>query len=248
MVSQAYIAGVLDTLVKAGEVSPAYAAGVADVLSKQAMWWNTLGGAQREFIQDNPGAMNPDGSMNVSPDQAVATANRGVRHWWNLNRDGVGWGDWAGNRWNLAKTYVPTWLGGSSADKRDMFRHQYKVMQNKALLDRINASGESLHPSMAGALQDAFVRDANDMYNYAKDHMSPGEMEAAGIDENYADKFRTMSGNSAIRGGAYKPLYDVQKGPKKPTYGEGLPSSYGANRHLFYNTGYTSAVTNPNSK
>jgi hypothetical protein len=166
MRSQAYIAGVLDTLVKAGEMSPAYAAGVADVLAKQAMWWNTIGGAQREFRQNNPGAMNPDGSMNISPDQAVAVANRGVRHWWNLNRDGVGWGDWAGNKWDMAKTYVPEWLGGSSADRRDMIRQQYKVMQNKALLDRINASGEGMHPSMAGALQDAFVRDANDMYNW----------------------------------------------------------------------------------
>lgn len=258
MQSAAYIAGVLDTLVKAGEVSPAYAAGVADVLGKQAMWWNSVGGAQREFLEKNPNAKNPDGTWNITPDQAVEVANRGVTHWWN--GDGVGWGDWAGNRWDMARTYLPGFLGGTSADRRGMLSHQYKVMQNKALLERLRSGGlQDLDPALAGAVQDAFVRDANDMYSYAKDHMSPEEMTAADIGENYADRFRTAAGTAAIRDGKYKPTYDVgagqpaaanagQKGPKRPAYGEGLPTSYGANKHLFYNTGYTSAVTDPTRK
>ena len=204
MRSPEYILGALDVLVKSGEVSPAYAAGVADVFVKNAgLFWNSMGNdymtEYNKFRAAHPERVKPNGTLDLTPDEATAMFDRS-RNWYNSIGPDGGWGNWIKNRWkkNLA-----------------------------------------LHPEVAGAIQDAHVRDANFRYQDAKAFMDPGQMEAAGIDEDYAEKYRTAAGNSAVNGGAYKAKYDTKpKGPPKPRYGEGLPDTYGGNKKLFYRTGY----------
>lgn len=230
METPAYMLGALNVLVKAGEVSPAYAAGVASVLSKRAGFlWDTTAGnytdAYRDWQAKNPGKA-------ITPDEAVALVDNS-RNWWE--GDGVSFGDWAKNRWGKLTRWWPT-------DKMtgEMYDRQYKDMQNRARQERLARRGIALHPEVAGALQDAHMRDAGFRLEDAKRTMLPADREAAGLTDDYADTYRTTAGDSAVSGGAYKPQFHKApgSGPQKATYGQNLPSSYGANKHMFYRSGY----------
>lgn len=240
MRSPEYILGALDVLVKSGEVSPAYAAGVADVLVKNAgLFWNSMGNdymtEYNKFRAAHPERVKPNGTLDLTPDEATAMFDRS-RNWYNSIGPDGGWGNWIKNRWKKNVSRHMWWNDDPGAEYYD---REYNDMKNQRRLELMQSSNLALHPEVAGAIQDAHVRDANFRYQDARAFMDPGQMEAAGIDEDYAEKYRTAAGNSAVNGGAYKAKYDTKpKGPPKPRYGEGLPDTYGGNKKLFYRTGY----------
>ena len=243
MDSSAYTLGVLDALVKAGEMSPAYAAGVADVLAKEAapFWDHTAQlyqNAYDEFRQAHPERIRPDGTLDIRPDEAKAIADKS-QNWYDQIGPDAGWGNWIRNRWNK---YVWRHMPGVAGKDQDAgyYDRELTDMENKARHDRLQRSGVALHPAVAGALQDAHMRDARFRVEDAKRWMLNSDREAAGLTDDYVDKYRTAAGDAAVAGGVYKPKYHkpVNAGPQKATYGKDLPSSYGANKHMFYRVGY----------
>lgn len=241
MSSSAYTLGVLDALVKAGEMSPAYAAGVADVLAKEAGLFgdNTAQfyqDAYNEFRRAHPERIRADDTLDISPDEAKALADRS-QNWYDQIGPDAGWGNWISNRWHK---YVWRHMPGVANRGAEYYDRELTDMENKARHDRLQQSGVALHPEVAGALQDAHMRDAQFRVEDAKRWMLNSDREAAGLTDDYADRYRTVAGDAAVTGGVYKPRYHkpVNAGPQKATYGKNLPSSYGANKHMFYRVGY----------
>ena len=236
MVTPAYILGALDTLVKAGELSPDYALGVASVLEKQAgLFWDSTASdynnAYNSWKAQNPGKQ-------MTPDAALAIADKS-RNWWESMKPKAGWGNYIKNRFNKWTRWWPT-------DKMtgEMYDRQLKDMENRETYNRLKKRNIGLHGDFAGALQDAHMRDASFRLEDARRTMSPAARQAAGLTDDYADTYRTAAGDQAVVGKAYKPQFHKapNAGPQKAPYGQNLPSSYGANKHLFYNTKYVNPL------
>lgn len=235
MASPAYVLGVLDALTKAGEVSPAYAAGVMHGLEKSAgLFWDTshdaVARASAEWQRANPGVqMPPDVARRIM-------AERG--HNWHDSNDAGTW-DWLKNRIGKLRSYTP-WGGAKTPA---MYDRELQAMRNKVALGRINQwarDGKVLDPMMAGALQDAYMRDAGFVSQDARKYMTSAARDRAGYGDGYADKFRTATGDVAANSGYYKPQFFKKNtpDPAKPAYGQGLPKQFGANKGLFYKRDY----------
>lgn len=246
MKSSAYVLGVLDVLVKSGEVSPAYAAGVADVLSKQAdwnpFWWDSAGQNYQEEMQkwlaNNPNARDPvTGRINITGDQAAQIIDNS-RHWWTgAGRRSM---DYLGNRirkafrWWPGTTMTADMYDRELEDRRNAFRNDY-------MKDLRSQTG--VHAEVEGALQDKHVQDADFRVLDAQRTMLPSEREAAGYTPDYADRYRNIYGTGAIQSGIYKPKYDkVRKTPYESKYGKGLPKSFGNNAGMFYTTNWANPL------
>ena len=248
MATAAYTLGVLDTLVKAGEVSPAYAAGVVDVLTKQAdynpFWYDSAATNFQEekekFIKQHPGRMR-DGTLHINPDEATALVDRS-RHWWDDlgARSKTYWG----NRLDKWTTGLGQRLGMSTSKKTpEQFDRELRVAQNANRRDYMNRernNGLYFDPNITAAVEDAHVRDANYMREDAKRLYGAEGAKRLGYGENYADEFRSVHGRLASRGGStgggtYTPRYDLPKPDKpRPGYGVNVPNSFGAGAQNIY--------------
>lgn len=238
MATPAYILGALDALVKAGEVSPAYALGVSSVLEKSAglVWdssYNDTVGAYAQWRKANPDkALTPDIARQFMRDNAY--------NWYNIDKDRVSTWDWAKNR--IGKYWNKTWWGNDNKTS-DMYDRELELMRNKGSLSRLKeweGQGKALPPELAGALQDAFHRDAQFVSNDAKKYMNHDEIEAAGYGDGLANTFNTQAGNAAINSGMYKGQFAKPNtpAPDSTQYGKNLAPQYGANKDLFYKRDY----------
>lgn len=247
--SPAYVLGVLDTLVKAGEMSPAYAAGVADVLVKEAAaasssWYNPFD-TQAENIQQqwnayadrNPGSYNfATGQSTIDPEEAARVmdkarvftsgfgdkASANMAHWWNSTKRFLNnpFSGGSNDGW-LGKTMSPE-------ESNRLREYEYNKIRLKQLQE---AGGANVPAALQAALQDKMVRDAKYVYRDQQNYMSPEELKARfGEDEDdAAAQFRTPEGTAAMRGGSYKPKYDTQsaKPPAPSVNNNPLAHMYG---------------------
>jgi hypothetical protein len=204
------------------------------VLEKQAglFWDSTASDYNSEYNAWK--AQNPDRQM--TPDEAVAIADKS-RNWWEYVGPNAGWGNYLKNRWHKWTRWWPT-----DNMTGEMYDRQLRDMENRERFNRLKERNFGMHADFAGALQDAHMRDATFRVLDAQRTLSPWERERQGLTDNYADTYRTAAGDQAAISKAYKPKFYGQpkpfSGPQKATYGQDLPSSYGANKHLFYNTRY----------
>lgn len=238
MGTPAYVLGVVDALVKAGELSPAYAAGVSSVLRKHAgLFWDTshedTAKAMSEWQNAHPGEQMP-----ASVAQAIY--DKQGHNWYDnfTSNNGAGWGYTLKNKWG--KMLSHTWWGTNGMTP-DMYDAELRAKKNEGALARQKeweSQGKYLSPMASGALQDARMRDARTVMNNAHARgMSAFDREQAGLTDDYVDKFRTQSGDAAATSGTYDPKYfrvDKQEAPKGPAYGYGLPKQFGANKNLVY--------------
>ena len=245
--SSAYVLGVLDTLVKAGEISPAYASGMASVLTKEAQYasawyspWDTeaenLQQQWNGFMNRNPGAFNArTGQATVSSGQAKEMIDK-ARPWY----DNMGGRASANMRhWGrVATSWLPEWLGGkkmSVEESRRLLEHD----RNKFRQDYLNRGGAAVPAALHAAFQDAATRDAKYARRDQTRYMHPGQLEAefGENDEAAGNKFRTAYGTGAMRGGLYKPVYDKRSAqvPKPSIHSNPLSGMYGsAERQKLY--------------
>ncbi len=233
MASAAYMAGVLDTLVKAGAVSQGYADGLMAGLSKQADWTPWVDSAQQNYWEEvnayakaHPERVSGN-SFQISPDEAAQLIDNS-RHWWT--GAGQRTKTYLGNR--IRKAF--RWLPGNNKtgamydreleDSRNRFRRDYmqrELMQN----------GMAINPQVAAAVQDKHYRDARMRVADARRTMGVGGAGGAGYTDSYADEYRTPQGDAAIRAGQYKPVYDT-KNTGQPQYGYRQQSSDARVRQL----------------
>ena len=212
MQSAAYMAGVLDTLVKAGAVSQGYADGLVDGLSKQADWAPWADSAQQNYWEEvNAYAKaHPErvqgGSFQISPDEAAKLIDNS-RHWWTG----------AGQRSATYLSYLlrkwTRWLPGNNMtgamydreleDSRNKFRRDY-------MRDQLMQNGMAINPQVAAAVQDKHYRDAQMRVQDARRTMGDAGARAKGYDDRYAQSFRTEQGNAAVASGQYRPVYDTK--------------------------------------
>lgn len=241
MRTPAYILGALDALVKTGEVSPVYAAGVADVLAKSAgLWWDSsaqdYANNYNAWLRANPSRVRKDGTVDIRPDEATALVDKS-RNWYQKLAPKAGWGGWAKNMWGRATRWLP---GKSDYLTSEYYDREYNDMANRRRADWLKRYNLALHPEVAGAVQDAHVRDAGFRVQDAKHTMSKSDREAAGLTDDYANTFKTRQGDAAIGAKLYKPQFDKPT-PASP-YGKNLPHSYGTNSHMFYRVGYNNPL------
>lgn len=239
--SPAYVLGVLDTLVKAGEVSPSYAAGVASVLQKEAGLFSDSAGVNLtqqwdDFVAKNRGAYNPQtGQATMTGAQAKGMIDS-ARPWY----DNMGGRAMANLRhWGRSATsWLPEWVAGrrmSVEESRRLLEHDRNKFRQDYLA-RANGAGPS---ALYAAFQDNATRDAKYARRDQTRYMHPGQLEAefGENDEAAAAKFRSPQGMAAMRGGLYKPTYDTRsaKTPKPSIHNNPLSGMYGsAERQKLY--------------
>lgn len=252
MKSSAYVLGALDALVKSGEVSPEYAAGVVDVLSKEADWtpWadsnaQNLLEEWQGFAKANPGAYNAQtGRMTLNGQQAKQIL-RNSRHWWTdaggRMADAIGsFGSWLGNKFD------PTAKSMSWEDMKRM----HAVKQNNrdlAQLQRLRQSGAIVPSELYSALQDQHTRDAETAWHTAGRFMSNAERSARYGDTIDAakERYRTLQGTAAMRGGLYNPTYDKASAkPKTPSmHNDSMAHMYGSkDRAKLYSSSFRNGL------
>lgn len=248
MVSSDYVLGVLDVLVKAGEVSPAYATGVADTVIKQAYsdWGSDIQEALKEYIEKNPKAVDSDGALTITPAEARAIVNDARP--WGLPGDRFT-SEWWRNKWGK---HVTRRLNSTSKPP-ELYDYELRDLRNKqltaAMQKHLSGPLSRLLPELAGGVQDQHVHDARQFANASRKVVHPNALARAGLDdpEAYADKFRTRQGTSAIDGGVYKAVHDKPGARSKisaPRPGVGNPTYYGSRNKNFY----TNPYKNPLSK
>jgi len=214
MLSAAYIRGVIDAFVKAGEMSPAFAAGVTDVLTKEAgILWDSPGenfiDQIRDFKKKHPEAYDQEtGKLKITPEQAYDMINSGRIWWEGLGRRSS---DYWGNR---LRKWTRWWPGGDAMTAAD-YDAELQDRRNRFMRDyiaQIRAENLGLPPGVEAALQDKFVGDAAKGYDAASRHIHPTELgEKYGKNKKeYANKFRTRAGTAAMRHGLYDPKYDIE--------------------------------------
>jgi len=244
MCTPAYILGALDALVKSGAVSPAYADGVASVLTKEAgLFWDSaaqnMHDNYREWREKNPYAQ-------MTPEKARELA-LSSRNWYSRAfSPNAGWGNWISNRFGKWTSGIRRFFGGSNVPDAAAYDRELRDMENQRL-DNYVSENMTTAPEVAGALQEGFVRDADFRVNDAKQYMSEVNRVHAGLTDDYADQYKSRAGSAAIRGGAYNPKYEGAKikppGPSTtPNYGKGLPDSFGSNKKMFYQVGYSNKM------
>ncbi len=236
------MAGALDTLVKAGAVSPDYADGLAAGLSKQAgygiiddprtNYWEEIDAYAKAHPERVAG-----GRFEISPDTAARLIDNS-RHWWT----GAGRrsSTYLGNRIRRAFR----WLPGNNMTA-EMYDRELEDSRNKFRRDYVRElmdNGNAINPEVAAAVQDKHYRDARMRMADAVRTLGPARAREAGYAPGYAESFRTRQGNAAIAAGQYKPVYDtgnpnyVPDGtpPPKSMYGgEEMRRLYGTNAGLF---------------
>lgn len=247
MRAEAYIAGVLDTLVKAGAVSHGYAAGLVDGLSKQADWAPWADSPQQNYweaVQDYA-EQHPErvagGRFEISPDEAAKLIDDS-RHWYTGGLDRLG--TLASNRlrkwtrWLPGRNMTAAMYDRELEDSRNRFRRDY--------MRQLMQDGWAINPQVAAAVQDKHYRDAKMRMADARRTMGPAAAYRAGYTDDYAESFRTQQGDAAIASGQYKPVYDtknpayapgaddVARRPPRSMYGgEEMRRRHGANAGLF---------------
>ena len=222
MASKAYIFGVLDTLVKAGALSPDYAAGVMGVMEKHA------DADDAEAFSKALAAYNRrrggNANLDMTTPQDHVNAINDARPWLS-NRDGRIWAGakhWVGDpvRWAWGKvTASPkTWQD---------YEDEYEAWRAN---DAATWAQKEIDPDVkmrdAGALASAYetysdrinARDRN-----AKRYMTQAQRQAAGYGEKDRNNFQTANTRAAIAGGLYKLRHDYEA----PSY-EAAPKFYGS--------------------
>jgi hypothetical protein len=243
MSTPAYILGALDVLVKTGAVSPDYAAGAASVFVKQA---GLFGDTAAQNMEDNYTAwreQNPHAEM--TPEKARELALQS-RNWYSRAfSPNAGWGNWFSNRMGKWTRGIRSFFGASNVPSAEQYDRELQDMENQNLSNYMSEHNHGLPPEVAGALQEGFIRDAHRRVLDAKDTMTEMERIDAGLTDDYIDQYKSIQGNTAIRGGAYKPKYDKAKikATPQPGYGKKVPKSFGANSTMFYNVGYTNPLS-----
>lgn len=229
-----YVIGVLDALVKSGEISPDYAAGVASVMQKEAGILPDSAGVNLtqqwdDFVAANRGAYDPStGKAVITGAQAKEMIDK-AQPWY----DGLGARTGANLRhWGrVAKSWLPEWMTGKQMSSEESARlREYdrnKVRQD--FLSRANGAGPS---ALYAAFQDEAVRDARWARRDQSRYMAPGAVNAEfGADEEAAAaKFRSAQGTAMMRGGVYKPRHDVASAqtPRQSVHTSPLAGMYGS--------------------
>ena len=227
MRSGAYVAGVLDALVKAGEVTPAYACGVMDTLEKRAwtgvgQFWRTNTQNANEALSD---IMKDKGPGYTPTDRDYRKAMNDSRSWWN---GGVGVRGHIRHWWdkNVASP-VGRWLGTTQKD--DTFHNNdFAAMQWKERMSAYKPD-EGMNLGMAGWMQ----TEANKALNAAILDAKRVGMSDAEIRQRYGSSqvgqhYGSQTGNAALQSGAYKTTYE-HAGPKPgaTTTGAGIQAQVG---------------------
>ena len=236
MRTPAYILGVLDSLVKAGAVSSDYAAGFASVLTKQA-------GAAQNFHDNYKEWKRKHPDQRMDPEQVREMLLKSRPWYTRAFSPNSGWGNWFSNRIGKMMRGPRAYFGATATPSSEAYDRALRDMENRELFDYIEDE-YTLPAEVAGAIQDLFVRDAGFRVRDAKRTMSDFTRREEGLTDDYADSYRTAQGEFAIRSGYYVPKWDKKPLEKhdEPPYGKDLPSSYGANKHLFYRVGYTNPI------
>lgn len=217
--SPSYAIGVLDVLVKSGEISPDYAAGVADVLLKDAQyasaWYNPFDTEAENLQQQwnsymNRGAIQQDpttGQVSVGAGKAKEMIDK-AQPWY----DGLGARAGANLRhWGrVAQSWLPEWMTGKQMSSEESARLR-EYDRNKIRQDFLRRGGTAVPAALQSAFQDEAVRDARWARRDQSRYMEPGALKAEfGADEEAAAaKFRSTQGTAMMRGGVYKPQHDV---------------------------------------
>lgn len=228
-----YIAGVLDALVKSGEVSRPYADGVSDALEKQAFfgfWYDPHTNLRNEYnsFVDAHGRRPGTEEMNDIVDSS--------RHWWD---------DWnyAKRAWNYTKNRASKYLNyldptqaqrpAESYDQewknwRDMDREAYK----RRMLD--TSRNQDMYRDLA-AQSDAANGARAQFTAGTANYMPQYERDARGYTNQKNIEFGPMT-KSMFKSKAVKQQnnYDPQLGSQ---FGKGMPKSYGGNSELFVRRG-----------
>lgn len=251
--STAYIAGVLDTLVKAGAVSPAYAAGVSSVLVKDAQyasaWWNpfdteaeNLQQQWNGFMNRNPGAVDPrTGMVSVGAGQAKEMIDK-ARPWY----DSMGGRAMANMRhWGrMASRILPEFITGKQMSAEES-RRLLEYDRNKFRRDFLNRGGAAVPATLHAAFQDEATRDAKYARRDQRYFMSPEKLNAEfGVnDEAAAKKFRSPWGTAAVRGGMYDSAHDVQAPRTRTMHNSPLAGMYGSkDRNRLFTQSYRNGL------
>jgi hypothetical protein len=221
--SPSYAIGVLDVLVKSGEISPDYAAGVADVLLKDAQyasaWYNPFDTEAENLQQQwnsymNRGAVKQDpttGQVSVGVGKAKEMIDKAQPWYDGLGaRAGANFSHWGRSLKYLLNGNSPEgWLGKAMSPEESARLREYD--RNKVRQNFLRRGGAAVPAALQSAFQDEAARDARWARRDQSRYMAPGALDAEfGADEEAAAaKFRSTQGTAMMRGGAYKPKYDV---------------------------------------
>lgn len=222
-----YIAGVMDTLVKAGAVSPEYASGVLDTFVKKADWsllpdspfqnyWEEIQSTADKAIGSSRKYMSPAqlaearqrAISSMSPEQQLEIIARS-RHWYDNGFSRAG--NYLSNRFNrYIANPIGRFLGTSN---RTASSYDHELAHNRAKeLEAYQARELDPMLKMMGVVRAGAQERANDVENlYRTDtryYMSDAKRRQLGYNKNPSDVYRSDVTDSAIAGGMYKPKHD----------------------------------------
>lgn len=221
-----YIAGVVDTLVKAGAVSPAYASGVAAVLVKRADWSLMPDSPFQNYWEEIQSAADKaigPSIKNMSAEQLTAARQKAIagmtpqqqwdivaksRHWYDNAPSRAG--GYIANRFNkYIANPIGRWLGTSN---RTASSYDHELEHSRAKeLEAYQARELDPMLKMMGMARAGAQERANDAENlYRTDtryYMSDAKRRQLGYNNKPSDVYRSDVTDAAIAGGMYRPKH-----------------------------------------